>query len=259
MECYQCSRPLPATTLRCPHCDWPVTERNPVPQPPMCGGCAQFLPENVTYCKYCGWSVDIGEAPAPSPPSSVAEAAPAAEAPPAPKFKPDELYQITRVPLTGEQKRTLIVNIVVPPLSLFIFIVVLTLIPTLMGMMPYGQVLDRIPPFSGWLIVFLMLFGAYSWLRSVCDLGRGVTYVQLTRLSDKSLHRHRDNKRWTHYGFFEKVGKIVISDEAYRTAIMGAIYRLTYSPISKRLWEMELIELPVHLKRDPADAVLITP
>ena len=251
MVCRLCSRPVPEDALRCPHCHWTVKRPDPVPAPPApptCGGCARLLPEDATYCEYCGWSVDIGESPPPATPP-VAKAAPpvAVEvapvmAPAPPKVKPEELFQISVVPLTNSQKRELIGNIVGPPLALIIFILVLTLIPTLMGMMSYGQVLDRIPPFSGWLIGFLMLFGVYSWLRSVRDLGRGVAHVQLTRLT--STTSHRVNKQHVYYGFFENLGKVAITAGIYGEGVAGSIYRLTYSPVSKRLWEAELIEQP---------------
>jgi hypothetical protein len=243
MVCRFCSRPVPEDALRCPHCHWTVKRAAPVPAPPpTCGGCARLLPEHAAYCEYCGWSVDIGEEPPPAMPLPIAEAVapPAVEVAPAliptpPKVKPGELFQVSVVPLTAAQKRKLIGNIVGPPLALIIFILVLTLIPALMGMMSYG-------PFSGWLIVFLMLFGVYSWLRSVRDLGRGVAHVQLTRLT--STTSRKVNKQYIYYGFFENLGKVAITSWMYGEGVAGSIYRLTYSPVSKRLWEAELIEQP---------------
>jgi RNA polymerase subunit RPABC4/transcription elongation factor Spt4 len=242
MVCRFCSRPVPADALRCPHCHWIIKRPDPVPAPPTCGGCARVLPADATYCPYCGWSIDIGEAPAPPAASPVTETVPAVEAPAPPKVKPGELYQIAGVPLTGAQKRELLGNIVGPPLSLIIFIMVLTLIPTLMGALSYSQVLDRIPSFSAWLLVFLLLVGAYGWFQSVRDLGRGIAYVQLTRLTGTSSQRI--NKQRRYYGSFEKVGKVAISAGAYSAAVDGAIYKITYSPVSKRAWSVELIEQP---------------
>ncbi|HYF61807.1 MAG TPA: hypothetical protein VD886_03280 [Herpetosiphonaceae bacterium] len=254
MECRLCSRPVPNDALRCPHCHWTVNRNGPArpsqPAPPTCGGCARILPEDATYCEYCGWSADVGEPPAPpvppAEPPPVAEIAqPTLALPAPPRVKPGDLFQITSVPLTGAQKRELIVNIVGPPLSLVIFIVVLTLIPKLMGAMSYGQVLDRVPPFWGWLVGFLLLIGAYGWLQSVRDLGRGIAYVQLTRLT--GTRAQRTNKRTRYYGFFENIGKVEIGGTLYGESSEGSIYKITYSPVSKRAWEVELIEHPPRL------------
>lgn len=248
MECHVCSRPVPADALRCPHCQRSVTE--PGAAPTMCLGCGRMLREGAAYCDYCGWSVDIGEdPPPPGPPPAVVAPAAAMVAPPAaevapPKDKPEILFQISVVPLTADQKRTLLEQIIWPPLILIVFAIVINVLAHRLAKDSGGGSPDgsTVSVFANLLIIIITLTGILPWLRHLRDLRRGVAHMQLTRLSGAISHQANTERRY--YGYFEHVGKIAISSETYAAAITGATYQITYSPISKRLWEVELIHDP---------------
>jgi hypothetical protein len=96
--------------------------------------------------------------------------------------------------------------------------------------------------FANLLIIIILLGGMLKWQRHLRDLQQGVAHMQLARLSGAISHQANTERRY--YSYFEHVGKIAISSETYAAAIEGATYRLTYSPLSKRLWEVELIHDP---------------
>jgi hypothetical protein len=215
-------------------------------------------PEDAAYCQYCGWSVDIAEDPPPAIPPPVAEVAPPAAvavtpvmAPAPPKVKSEELFQISIVPLTAAQQRVLLDQIIWPPLALLLFAIVIRLLANKLAAESGGISPDArsVPMFANLLIGIILLTGILRWLRHLRDLGRGVAHVQLTRLTG-TISRKVNNTR-LYYGFFENLGKIVITSGIYGEGVAGAIYRLTYSPVSKRLWEAELIEQPAQPIPEP--------
>ncbi|XSG73995.1 hypothetical protein ACP8Y2_17600 [Herpetosiphon llansteffanensis] len=80
----------------------------------------------------------------------------------------------------------------------------------------------------------LVFFGWVGWylMGYLLDLLSGVAQVTVDRLGSKS---HRSGSR-IYTARFERVGRLDIDSTTYGLLVKGAIYQISYSRFSKRLW-----------------------
>jgi len=145
------------------------------------------------------------------------------------------LPPVTTVPLTGGQKTQLLLGGLLPILIPGGFFIVF--FSRLGGVSSRG--LSNMPT-SVWLaMVGVMFFVIYLGIKSLRDFASGVALVQTARLNKTSFTRNKNST--TFYGDFAQLGKFRISRDDYNAARPGALYRITYSPTSKRVWQMSQV------------------
>lgn len=92
-----------------------------------------------------------------------------------------------------------------------------------------------------WILWLLFVVGiGRTSLLILLDLLNGEAEVQITRLQKIRLSTSR-NSAGSYFGRFDRIGEIEIGRKNYNAALQGAIYQVTYSPHSKRLWAMHPI------------------
>ena len=143
------------------------------------------------------------------------------------------LPPVTTVPLTGGQKTQLLLAGLLPILIPGGFVVFF--LAGFRGVSMRG--LDSLPVIFIVAMVALVTFLVYQALKSLRDFASGVALLQTARLTKTSFTRNKNNV--THYGEFAQLGKFRISRTDYNAARPGMLYRLTYSPTTKRVWTMQ--------------------
>jgi hypothetical protein len=137
----------------------------------------------------------------------------------------------TRVPLTATQRLRLIAEII----PFFVWIVIALFTITFMD----DIINAPVPPLLYVIIVLVLAVTGFTAVRRSRDLITGSALVQVDLLNE--LRRSRSGQRRTPYGFFETLGKMRMLPSVYVPAQPGARYRVTYSPVSKIVWELEKV------------------
>ncbi|MBA3470095.1 MAG: hypothetical protein H0T53_10660 [Herpetosiphonaceae bacterium] len=268
MKCPNCYSNVSASMQRCPRCDWalktppPPTSSASFGQSPTANpwgteskAAPAWEPESQrplpdwdeTSASQPAWETtkkpdEYGALPmAGRAPGGVSPAGGAFQNIPKPTVVPGPgidapLPPVTTVPLTGGQKTQLLFAGLLPiliPGGFFVFF-----LTRFSGVSVRG--LDNLPGMFMLAIVAviaLVMFLLYQALKSLRDFGSGVALMQTARLTKTSFTRNKNNV--THYGEFAQLGKFRISRDDYNAARPGALYRVTYSPASKRAWAMQ--------------------
>lgn len=144
------------------------------------------------------------------------------------------LPPVTTIPLTGGQKTQLLAGLVIPVLFPAGF-VAFFMLQNSRGNVP-SATFDRLPGTFLFIFGLIFLFLVYQAQKNIRDFASGVALVQTTRLLNTSKTRHKNSV--TYYGEFAQLGKLRISRGDYTQAQPGGLYRITYSPASKRVWNM---------------------
>lgn len=143
------------------------------------------------------------------------------------------------VPLTVEQLNWLRVNAFLPPIFALAMIGGLAVLFSCF----FGQFLDR-PFVKGFVIVAgLVLLGVFAAValhvrNNWADLRMGVAQVRVARLANK---RASSGSRggYTYYAEFEQVGSVIVMHDIYEPLVVGQIYRVTYSPHTRKGWRVD--------------------
>ncbi|HYF61808.1 MAG TPA: hypothetical protein VD886_03285 [Herpetosiphonaceae bacterium] len=264
MKCPNCYSSVPASAAKCPRCDWvlkappptgaplfgdsptadpwgagpdaapmwtpaPPTPRawdqsplDPVPTPDQRRDFAQLPPAGLPP----GGVTPFGGARQPIPPAAAPFGGQAA--PPNASLPP-----VTTVPLTGDQKARLLASGLLPiavPAGMLIFFNI-----QLGGFFP--GFLDQLPGFLYLVFGIILLVILYQAATNLRDLASGVANVQVVRLIGTRTVRNRNSV--TYYAEFAQLGKYRITRQLMGSAVAGTLYRVSYSPTTKRVWTME--------------------
>lgn len=134
-----------------------------------------------------------------------------------------ESFVPTTIKLTSEQKSVLLDTIVL----------YLTMLIAVAWFVLRIELDETIPGFFK-----LVFFGWVGWhlLLTLLDLLSGVAQVTVDQLGSKSYNSRNSLKKYN--ARFERVGSFNIGSKRYELAVKGAIYQISYSRFSKRLWTM---------------------
>ncbi|HET7434098.1 MAG TPA: hypothetical protein VFN10_05225 [Thermoanaerobaculia bacterium] len=137
------------------------------------------------------------------------------------------------VPLTDEQRNWLRVNAIFPALFaipiVFVIGAVLLFIARRFHALPV-----TIFACAGGLLLIAVTAGVALHVRNnLRDLQRGVAHVVTARLLSKRA-TGRNTKSF--YATLEHVGDVIVMHDLYATLSEQALYRVTYSPSTKRCW-----------------------
>ena len=254
MKCPNCYSAVPNSAAQCPHCDWPLQ----TPPPPTSSAAFGQSPtanpwgrDETTAVPL--WSPETPNATAPwlkdtVQPDEFQSNADRAQTeygdlplgskrPPQamPSFGGGSINAsippVSTVLLTGKQKSQLLAGS-------FLRLVVMAGFGVFFFVTDVRRDIAEIP------VVFMLIFGlifsliAYQVFKALRDVFSGVALVQTARLTKTQQIRNRNSALY--YGYFEQLGKMTISRTNFDSAISGAPYRLTYSPATKRVWEMQI-------------------
>lgn len=243
MKCPNCYSNVSSSNQKCPRCDWPLrapaaatssaafgesptanawgrdqTNDAGVWEPTM----PDSMPANPATQALGSWEQSTAE------PASTWDQAPMQSVAPPPNAAMMGNAMPTTVPLTSGQKTQLLFS------ALFqsVFLVLPVWFITQSGF----------PKDFGFFWVILGIFGLiFGWqiIINLIDLVSGVAQVQVDRLTKTQVVKNKNSR--TYYGHFERVGRLKIGRENYNAAFQGAIYQVTYSPRSKRVWAMQQV------------------
>lgn len=268
MKCPNCYSEIPSNVIKCPRCDWQLKSSSAKPRSDGIWGDTEFRNDATSQpaappAKQ--WTAPVRErettwdkeprsfdqnqwnAPAPTAGSSVNEwgdptpPAPQWNQPMQPVAPPDERQWDnakamigggvpSTVPLTGGQKAQLLAIGVLPfGVMLCVGFFFLSNLGSMRGDMPFFVPLI----FAG-----VGLFVLYLAVQSLRDFFAGVALVQIARL--EKVTRVRQKNGYSYYAHFERIGRMSSNKGFYNSARQGALYEVTYSPHTKRLWNAVL-------------------
>lgn len=141
-------------------------------------------------------------------------------------------------PLTLEQQNWLRVNAYLPVMMILMLIGVLGGIFLCLFINFAESTFVRIFAGLSGLIVALVLIatGIHSY-NNFMDMRDGVTQVRVGRLTGK---RETGRAPKTFYAEFENAGSIIVMGDVYEKLEQGQTYRVTFSPRTRRGWDVEL-------------------
>jgi hypothetical protein len=270
MKCPNCYSSVPASAAKCPRCDWPLKSAPPptaaaafgqsptanpwgadqdaaplwAPEPPrpaatwdqsaLDAGPSQAQQREFTQLPSANAPArgvtPFGGAGQAIPPGAQPSAAPfGGEAAPLNA----SLSPVTTTPLTGGQKAQLLASGLLPlllPAGVLVFLNI-----------QLGGVLrgftGNISPLIYIVLGVILLVILYQAVTNLRDFASGVANVQVARLTRTRVVRNRNST--TYYAEFAQLGKFRISRQMMGMAAAGTLYRISYSPTSKRIWAME--------------------
>lgn len=140
-------------------------------------------------------------------------------------------------PLTLEQQNWLRVNAYLPVMMILMLIGVLGGIFLCLFINFAESTFVRIFAGLSGLIVALVLIatGIHSY-NNFMDMRDGVTQVRVGRLTGK---RETGRAPKTFYAEFENAGSIIVMGDVYEKLEQGQTYRVTFSPRTRRGWDVE--------------------
>lgn len=233
MKCPNCYSNVSSSNQKCPRCDWPLLA-------PAAATSSAAFGESPTAN---AWGRDQTNDPGvwePTIPASAAWEQATAESvstwdqapmqsvapPPSPTMMGNAMP--ATVPLTSGQKTQLLFGAFFP-------LIILAIPIWFIGRSGFTEEISFF-----WFI--LGLFGlVMGWqaIMNLVDFFSGVAQVQVDRLTKTQVVKNKNSR--TYYGHFERIGRLNIGRENYNAAFQGAIYQVTYSPRSKRLWAMQQV------------------
>ena len=141
-------------------------------------------------------------------------------------------------PLTPEQQIWLRANAVLPTVFLFITLVIMGGIFACLFTGMKGNLFFTIFFAAASLLIFAVIVAAGVHVyNNFMDLRDGVAQVREAELIRKH-HTHRSPK--TFYAEFEGIGSVIVMGDVYKKIEEGKIYRVTYSPRTRRGWDVDL-------------------
>lgn len=270
MKCPNCYSSVPSSAAKCPRCDWPLKSAPPPTSAAAFGDSPTANPWGAGQDAAPLWSPEP-QKPLPTWDQSPLDAGPSqgqqrefAQLPPAaapargvtpfggasqtiPPGPPPaaapfggaaaplnaSLPPVTTTPLTGGQKGRLLASGLLPLLIPAGVLVLLNI--QLGGFFP--GFFSQLPGFLYLVFGIVLLVLLYQAATNLRDFASGVANVQVARLTRTRVVRNRNST--TYYADFEQLGKFRISRQMMGMAAAGTLYRISYSPTSKRIWTME--------------------
>lgn len=142
-------------------------------------------------------------------------------------------------PLTLEQQNWLKANATLPAIFLFVLLTILC------GMFAclFTGLRENLPfiiflAVSGLLMLAVLAATSLHIYNNLMDLRSGAAQVLEARLAHK---RHTSRSPKTFYAEFEGIGSVIIMGDVYETLEEGKIYRVAYSPKTRRGWEIDAL------------------
>ncbi|MCA0353322.1 MAG: hypothetical protein LCH85_15110 [Chloroflexi bacterium] len=243
MKCPNCYSNVSNSTEKCPRCDWPLrapaaaTSSAAFGESPTANAWSRdqtndagvweptmpaSMPANPATQALGSWEQATAE------PASTWDQAPMQSVAPPPNATMMGNAMPTTVPLTSGQKTQLLFGAFFP-------LIILAIPIWFIGGSGFSEEISFF-----WFI--LGLFGlVMGWqaIMNLVDFFSGVAQVQVDRLTKTQVVKNKNSR--TYYGNFERIGRLNIGRENYNAAFQGAIYQVTYSPRSKRLWAMQQV------------------
>ena len=132
-----------------------------------------------------------------------------------------------QIPLSSQQRQSLINKILLPSAGLLFVVLILA----------SASVAIKPVTIWAWLGVAVMIAATSIYLLNlVRDLLSGYAQVQLDQLELLREYSDRSGKHF--YGDFGVLGKLQLSKEHFDLAIEGNYYTVIYSPKSKTVWRL---------------------
>jgi hypothetical protein len=143
----------------------------------------------------------------------------------------------TTVPLTAEQQAWLRTNTILPVMMLVLMLLVLAALGICVVGPLLGHPLVRIFAIVAALLALAVVVAVALHIRSHrADLRMGAAQVRVARLAQKRDSGHSPR---TFYAGFEQIGSVIVQYEVYQTLNVGSLYRVVYSPHTRRGWVVD--------------------
>ncbi|ABX06294.1 MAG TPA: hypothetical protein DEF47_03075 [Herpetosiphon sp.] len=231
MKCPNCYSNVSNSTEKCPRCDWPL-------RAPAAATSSAAFGESPTANAWGRDQTNDAGVWEPTMPASAAWEQPTAE--PASTWDQAPLQSVapppnatmmgnampTTVTLTSGQKTQLLFGAFFP-------LIILAIPIWFIG----GSGGSEEISFFWFILGLFGLVVGWQAIMNLADFFSGVAQVQVDRLTKTQVVKNKNSR--TYYGHFERIGRLNIGRENYDGAFQGAIYQVTYSPRSKRLWAMQ--------------------
>lgn len=143
-------------------------------------------------------------------------------------------------PLTPEQQNWLRVNAYLPVTIILFLIGVLGGIFLCLFVNFAESTFVRIfAGLSGGIVLLVLIATGIHTYNNFMDMRDGVTQVCMGRLTGK---RETGRAPKTFYAEFENAGSIIVMGDVYETLELGKLYQITFSPRTRRGWDVALPE-----------------
>lgn len=140
-------------------------------------------------------------------------------------------------PLTPEQKNWLRVNSYFPVVMILILMTLLVgIFSCLLISLPDSFFVRILAITSGTILLLVLSAAAMHIYNNYMDLRDGATQVRVGRLIGK---RETGRSPKTFYAEFENAGSIIVMGDVYEKLEVDKTYKVTYSPRTRRGWEVE--------------------
>lgn len=140
-------------------------------------------------------------------------------------------------PLTPEQQGWLRINSCLPVVIIAGLIVVLAgIFLFLLIVLPDNFFVKILASISGLIILLVLIASGIHTYNNYMDLRDGATQVRAGRLIGK---RETGRSPKTFYAEFENAGSIIVMGDVYEKLELDKTYKVTYSPRTRRGWEVE--------------------
>ncbi len=144
---------------------------------------------------------------------------------------------LNKVPFTAEQKGWHVMNSIVPVIGLGILFFTLNTFTSVSNSFSGSSGFSQFS-IIWWLFMAIAAIAiSFSFYKNIMDLLGGVAQVHTARM----IRKYRSGKRnsRTYYAEFEQIGKVSIRFNVYQQLSESGMYKVTYSPNTKRGWNFE--------------------
>lgn len=243
MKCPNCYSNVSNSTEKCPRCDWPLrapaaaTSSAAFGESPTANAWGRdqandagvWEPKTSATTPWHPATQALGSWDQPTAdPAATWDQSPMQSVAPPPNATMMGNAMPTTVPLTSGQKTQLLFGALLP-------LAIIGLIVWSFG----RSAANEDAGFAWIIIVGISLFFVWQAMAKLIDFFSGVAQVQVDRLTKTQIVKNKNNRNY--YGHFERVGRLDIGRQNYDGAFQGAIYQVTYSPRSKRMWTMQQV------------------
>ena len=145
---------------------------------------------------------------------------------------------LNKVPFTKEQKGWHIMNAIVPVIGLGIIFFAMQTFSSMSSGFIGNTGFSQFPSLWWLFMGIAVIFIGISFYKNILDLLGGEAQVHTARMIRKYRSGSRRSAR-TYYVEFEQIGKVNVRFGLYQPLTEGGIYKVTYSPNTKRGWSIE--------------------
>lgn len=144
---------------------------------------------------------------------------------------------LNKLPFTSEQRVWHIVNTAAPLVSVGIFFFMIQTFNQVASGFRNNSSFGQFSIIWWVFIAIAAVVVGISLYQNLIDLIGGVTRAHTAKLTRKYRSSSRKSRRYT--AEFEQIGKVNLRFDQYQQLEEGAIYKVTFSPNTKRGWEFE--------------------